>query len=97
MYEVTWQQSGDGSSLRNATTTETSYTIEGLTPGTSYKIRVGAYCKENPSIKSQSIQSMHRNCVAITTQLYIWLTSFIPPLMLAYNCNKHLDIIHFEF
>ena len=40
MYEVTWQQSGDGSSLRNTTTTETSYTIEGLTPGTSYEIGV---------------------------------------------------------
>ena len=44
MYEVTWQQSGDGSSLRNTTTTETSYTIEGLTPGTSYEIGVRAYC-----------------------------------------------------
>ena len=51
MYEVTWQQSGDGSSLRNTTTTETSYTIEGLTPGTSYEIGVGAYCKEKASIK----------------------------------------------
>ena len=51
MYEVTWQQSGDGSSLRNTTTNETSYTIEGLTPGTSYEIGVGAYCKEDPSIK----------------------------------------------
>ena len=46
MYEVTWQQSGDGSSLRNTTTTETSYTIEGLTPGTSYEIEIGAYCRE---------------------------------------------------
>ena len=43
MYEVTWQQSGDGSSLRNTTTIETSYTIKGLTPGTSYEIEVGAY------------------------------------------------------
>ena len=51
MYEVTWQQSGDGSSLRDTTTTETSYTIEDLTPGTSYKIGVGAYCKENKSMK----------------------------------------------
>ena len=53
MYEVTWQQSGDGSSLRNtckATTTETSYIIEGLTPGTSYEIGVGAYCGEKASI-----------------------------------------------
>ena len=55
MYEVTWQQSGDGSSLRNSTTTETSYTIEGLTPGTSYEIGVGAYCEEDPSIKSENI------------------------------------------
>ena len=51
MYEVTWQQSGDGSSLRNTTATETSYTIEGLTPGTSYEIGVGAYCTETASIK----------------------------------------------
>ena len=40
MYEVTWQQGGNGSSLRNTTTTETSYTIEDLTPGTSYEIGV---------------------------------------------------------
>ena len=53
MYEVTWRQSGDGSSLRSTTTTETSYTIEGLTPGTSYEIGVGAYCKENTTIKSR--------------------------------------------
>ena len=55
MYEVTWQQSGDGSSLRNTTTTETSYTIEGLTPDISYEIGVGAYCKENPNIGSEVI------------------------------------------
>ena len=53
MYEVTWQQSGDGSSLRNITTTETSYTIEGLTPGTSYEIGVGAYCREDSNIKGK--------------------------------------------
>ena len=52
MYEVTWQQSGDGSSLSNTTTTETSYTIEGLTPGASYEIGVGAYCRENQSVSS---------------------------------------------
>ena len=52
MYEVTWQQSGDGSSLRNTITTETSYTIEGLTPDTSYDIGVGAYCKEDLNIRS---------------------------------------------
>ena len=53
IYEVTWQQSGDGSSLRNTTTTETSYTIEGLTPGTSYEIGVVAYCKEEQSLRSE--------------------------------------------
>ena len=53
MYEVTWQQSGDGSSLRNTTTTETSYTIEGLTPGTSYEIGVGAYVREDSNIKGK--------------------------------------------
>ena len=52
MYEVTWQQNGDGSSLWNTATNETSYTIEGLTPDTSYEIGVGAYCKENASIRS---------------------------------------------
>ena len=52
MYEVTWQQSGDGSSLGNTTTAETSYTIEGLTSGTSYEIGVGAYCEEDPNIRS---------------------------------------------
>ena len=57
MYEVTWQQSGDGSSLRNATTTETSYTIKGLTPGTSYEIGVRAYCRENPNIRSEIVHS----------------------------------------
>ena len=55
MYEVTWRQSGDSSCLRNTTTTETSYTIEGLTPSTSYEIGVGAYCKENPNIRSEVI------------------------------------------
>ena len=43
MYEVTWQQSGDESSLRNITTTETSYT---------YEIGVGAYCKEYQTFNS---------------------------------------------
>ena len=55
MYEVIWEQSGDGSSLRNTTTTETSYTIEGLTPGTSYEIGVAAYCRKNPNIRSEVI------------------------------------------
>ena len=55
MYEVTWQQSGDGSSLGNTTTTETSYTVEGLTSGTSYEIGVGAYCREDPSIRSEEV------------------------------------------
>ena len=53
MFEVTWQESGDGSSWRNTTTTETSYTIEGPTPGTSHEIGVGAYCKEDPNIRSE--------------------------------------------
>ena len=52
MYEVTWQQSGDESSLRNTTTTETFYTIEGLIPSTSYEIGVGAYCKEYQTFNS---------------------------------------------
>ena len=52
MYEVSWQQSGDGSSLRNITT-ETSYTIEGLTPGASYEIGVGAYCRDDTNIRSE--------------------------------------------
>ena len=53
MYEVSWQQSGDGSSLRNTTTTEIYNTIEGLTPGTSYEIGVGAYCREDLNIRSE--------------------------------------------
>ena len=53
MYEVSWQQSGDESSLRNTTTTETSYTIEGITPDTPYEIGVGAYCREDPNIRSE--------------------------------------------
>ena len=62
MYEVTWQQSGDGSSLRNTTTTETSYTIEDLTPGTSYEIGIGAYCKEDPSVRSEIRNSKTTLC-----------------------------------
>ena len=64
MYEVTWQQSGDGSSLWNTTTTETSYTIEGLTPGTSYEIGVRAYCKEAPD---PSIVT-HRHVIIVTKE-----------------------------
>ena len=77
MYEVTWQQSGDESSLRNTTTTETSYTIEGLTPGTSYEIGVGAYCREDPNIRSQitnrSTTTETRKCIkpSIVYSLYI--------------------------
>ena len=52
MYEVTWQ---DGSSLRNIATTETSYTIEDLTPGTSYEIGIRAYCEDDPNIRSEVI------------------------------------------
>ena len=62
MYEVTWQQSGDGSSLRNTAITETFYTIKGLTPGTSYEIGVGAYCKEDPSIVT------HRHVIIVTKE-----------------------------
>ena len=67
MYEVSWQQSGDGSSLRNTTTTETSYIIEDFTPGTSSEIGVGAYCKEDPNIRSEitnkSTTSETRKCI----------------------------------
>ena len=56
IYEVTWQQSGDGSSLGNTTTTETSYTIEGLTPSISYEIGIRAYCRENSSIRSELVR-----------------------------------------
>ena len=73
MYEVTWQQSGDGSSSVKSvtTTTETSYTIKGLTPGTSYEIGVGAYCKENKS------KEIYRN-VTLTSacKLYIQCITF---------------------
>ena len=62
MYEVTWQQNGDESSLRNTTTTETSYTIEGLTPGTSYEIGVGAYCEKAPNIVT------HRHVIIVTKE-----------------------------
>ena len=62
MYEVTWQQSGDGSSLRNTTTTETSYTIEGLTPGTSYEIGILAFCDETPNIVT------HRHVIVVTKE-----------------------------
>ena len=59
MYEATWQQSGDGSSFWNTATTETSYTIENLTPGTSYEIGVGAFCKENTTIRSEVQLQVH--------------------------------------
>ena len=62
MYEVTWQQSGVGSNLRNTTTTETSYTTENLTPGTSYEIGVGVYCEEDPSIVT------HRHVIIVTKE-----------------------------
>ena len=61
MYEVIWQQSGDGSSLRNTTTTETSYTIEGLTPGTSYEIGVRVYCTNVINITRSAISSIIRS------------------------------------
>ena len=62
MYEVTWQQNGDGSSLRNTTTTETSYTIKGLTPGTSYEIGILAFCDETPNIVT------HRHVIIVTKE-----------------------------
>ena len=74
MYEVTWQQRA---SLRDITTTETSYTIEGLTPGTSYEIGVGAYCREDPNIRSEitnrSTTTETRKCIkpSIVQSLYI--------------------------
>ena len=77
MYEVTWQQSGDGSSLRNTTTTDTSYIIEDLTPSASYEIGVGAYCKEDPNIRSEitnkSATTETRKCIkpSIVYSLYI--------------------------
>ena len=43
MYEVTWKQSGDKSSLRNTITTARFYTIEGLTSGTSYENEIAVY------------------------------------------------------
>ena len=50
-YEVTWRQR---SVSVKSVTIKTSYTIEGLTPGTSYEIgiRSRAYCKENLDVKS---------------------------------------------
>ena len=76
MYEVTWQQSGDGSSLRNTTTTETSYTIEGLTPGTSYEIEVGAYCKENANIRSKRnvtvTKTLSKNFIKLSTVYFFY-------------------------
>ena len=56
MYEVTWQQSGDGS---NITTNERFCTIEGLTPGTSYEIEIRAYCKEEQSLRSEALSKKY--------------------------------------
>ena len=55
VYEVTWQQSGDGSSLRKATTNETYYIIDDLTP-TIYLIGVDAiaYCFHNVVLVGKS-------------------------------------------
>ena len=79
MYEVTWQQSENGSNLRNTTTTETSYTIEGLTPGTSYKIGVGTYCKENPTIRSEGKTGLYKTLAAAanTSKLISYNTNVI--------------------
>ena len=40
MLEIMWQESKDGSVLRNTTTTEASYTIEDLTPSATYDIHI---------------------------------------------------------
>ena len=82
MYEVTWQQSGDGSSLGNTTTTETSYIIEGLTPGTSYEIGVGAYCEEVLNIRSDVI-------VFLTT-----LPGRVKLITLGVNYSMHIILIN---
>ena len=69
MYEVTWQQGS--SSVKSVTmTTETSYTIEDLTPGTSYEIGVGAYCKEDLNIRSDIKLS---SVTAINDQLSMYI------------------------
>ena len=62
MYEVTWQQIGNGPSLRKTTTAETSYIIKDLAPGTSYEIGITAYSGEDPNIRSEIIQ------VSLTTK-----------------------------
>ena len=69
MYEVTWQQ-GSSSVKSVITTTETSYTIEDLTPGTSYEIGVGAYCKEDLNIRSDIKLS---SVTAINDQLSMYV------------------------
>ena len=74
MYEVTWQQGS--SSVKSVTTTnETSYTIEGLTPGTSYEIGVGAYCREDLNtgidIKLSSVTTINEQLGMSIFNMYI--------------------------
>ena len=75
MYEVTWQQSEGGSSLRNTTTTETSYTIEGLTPGIFYEVGVRVYCREDETFSSVStfinVETTTGKCVQYIQYTYI--------------------------
>ena len=52
LYEVAWRQA---SGSVKATTTLTSYTIEGIVPGTIYEIGVRAFCMEDLSLKSDMI------------------------------------------
>ena len=76
MYEVTWQQSVNGSSLRNTTTAETSYTIEGLTPGTSYEIGVGAYCREEQSLRSEELSTRYETAASNSGKLFYCMTLY---------------------
>ena len=74
MYEVTWQQ-GSSSVKSVTTTTETSYTIEGLTPGTSYEIGVGVYCREDlntgSDIKLSSVTAINDQLGMSIFNMYI--------------------------
>ena len=86
MYEVTWQQSGDGSSLRNTTTTETSYTIKGLTPGTSYEIGVGAYCKNTFSALIFQTVTTQSEGMRGWGPTYTEIICFIKIFIFTFNC-----------
>ena len=79
MYEVTWEQSGDRSSLGNITTTETSYTIQGLTPDISYKIGVGTIC--NKTIRSE-----------VPLQVYKTKSDSVNSGKLSLCCDNRVDL-----